>query len=156
MIELSQTASILLYINIVLLGTFAMYLAYRYHSVRKVFIIVTICIFAIPAMFRYDVGTDYVQYIPVVNIIGNNSSLSRALMFTYKEPTLGVIFYFAASVFKNIRVGFPCMLWEHRHCLFFLVGNIGILQSLMYQYLCMDVCITTVLIIHLGKRWQLQ
>ena len=37
-----------------------MYLAYRYHSMSKVFIIVTICVFAIPAMFRYDVGTDYV------------------------------------------------------------------------------------------------
>lgn len=73
---------------------------------RIVFIVVTICIFAIPAMFRYDVGIDYVQYITVVNIIGNNSSLSQALKFTYKEPTLGVIFYFAASVFKNIRVGF--------------------------------------------------
>lgn len=106
MIELNQTTSILLYINIVLLGTFSMYLAYRYHSMSKVFIIVTICIFAIPAMFRYEVGIDYVQYIPVVNIIGNNSSLSRALMFTYKEPTLGVIFYFASSIFKNIRVGF--------------------------------------------------
>lgn len=106
MIELNQATSILLYINIVLLGTFSMYLAYRYHSMSKVFIIVTICVFAIPAMFRYDVGTDYVQYIPVVNMIGNNPSLSQALMFTYKEPTLGVIFYFAASLFKNIRVGF--------------------------------------------------
>lgn len=57
-------------------------------------------------MFRYDVGIDYVQYIPVVKLIGNNSSLSRALMFTYKEPTLGVIFYYASSIFKNIRVGF--------------------------------------------------
>ena len=106
MIELNQTASILLYINIVLLGTFSMYFAYRYHFMSKVFIIATICIFAIPAMFRYDVGIDYVQYIPVVKLIGNNSSLSRALMFTYKEPTLGVIFYYASSIFKNIRVGF--------------------------------------------------
>ena len=106
MIEFNQTVSILLYISIVLLGTFSMYLAYRYHSKRKLFIIVTICVFAVPSMFRYEVGIDYVQYIPVVNIIGDNSSLSRALMYTYKEPTLGIIFYFASSVFKNIRVGF--------------------------------------------------
>ena len=70
MTELNQTASILLYINIVLLGTLSMYLASRYYSMSKIFIIVTICIFAIPAMFRYDVGIDYVQYIPVVKIIG--------------------------------------------------------------------------------------
>lgn len=106
MIELNQATSILLYINIVLLGTFSMYLAYRYRSMSKVFIILTICIFAVPAMFRYNVGIDYVQYVPVVNIIGKKSSLSRALKFTYKEPTLGVIFYFASSIFKNIRVGF--------------------------------------------------
>ena len=106
MIELNQIVSILVYISIVLFGTFTMYLAYRYNSMSRFFIVVTICIFAIPAMFRYDVGIDYVQYIPVVNIIGNNSSISQALRFTYKEPTLGIIFYFAASVFKNIRVGF--------------------------------------------------
>ena len=106
MIELNQITSILLYINIVLLGTFSMYLAYRYHSMSKVFIIVTICVFAIPAMFRYDVGIDYVQYVPVVKTIGSNSNLSQALGVTYKEPTLGIIFYFAASIFKNIRVGF--------------------------------------------------
>lgn len=106
MIELSRNASIFVYIGIVLLGTFLMYLAYQYNSMSKLFVLLTICVFSVPAMFRYDVGIDYVQFVPVVNIIGGNSSLSHALRVTYKEPTLGIIFYFAASIFKNIRIGF--------------------------------------------------
>lgn len=154
MIELNQTTSILLYINIVLLGTFSMYLAYRYHSMSKVFIIVTICIFAIPAMFRYEVGIDYVQYIPVVNIIGNNSSLSRALMFTYKEPTLGVIFILLHQYLRTLEWDFLYMLWQHRSCLFYHAGSIERLQSRTYPYLCMGACIITELIIHLDKHLQ--
>lgn len=119
-IELSNAASILLYVCMVLFSTLSMSFAHRSDRCQRktdtrFWLLLTIIIISIPGVFRYYVGIDYANYFQVGERLRSFGNLERAMSYWGRlEGSYGFIVYYFDKVGLGSAavIGFYCLLTQ--------------------------------------------
>lgn len=129
-ITFSNAETIALYMSVLFLSTCFMYMAEHKKRKYKMYLFLTILIVSLPAIFRYEVGTDCVGYSKYLLVyLGDANDFSDFIRINYKEPSVAVIFYIAKILFGELRYGFSIYavlthslivlgIWKYRKLVF--------------------------------------
>lgn len=97
--EFSNFTSICIYILIVIAGTYYCYLADKYN--KKLYLLITYLIIALPAALRYCVGIDYKAYLDLYNRMISYGSVDTALKAHIVERSFLYLSFFSNQIFHS-------------------------------------------------------